>query len=57
MSIKFDYTGKLVLVTGSTLGIGREIAEQYIISKASVIINGRKQNDVNKIVNELKKEI
>ncbi len=37
----FDLTGRLTLVTGSSRGIGRAIAEGYVAAGARVIINGR----------------
>ena len=37
----FDLTGRLALITGSSRGIGRAIAEGYVASGARVIINGR----------------
>ena len=37
----FDLTGRLALVTGSSRGIGRAIAEAYVGAGARVVINGR----------------
>lgn len=37
----FDYTGSVVLVTGSSEGIGFAIAERFLESGAFVVINGR----------------
>src|SRR2546423_14973009 len=37
----FDLTGRLALITGSSRGIGRAIAEGYIEAGARVVINGR----------------
>src|SRR5437868_9806172 len=37
----FDLTGRLALITGSSRGIGRAIAEGYVAAGARVIINGR----------------
>jgi len=53
MACNFDFRGKLVLVSGSTLGIGKGIAEKYVESGASVIFNGRKQSDCDKLVKEM----
>jgi gluconate 5-dehydrogenase len=41
MSNMFDLTGRLALVTGSSRGIGRAIAEGYVAAGARVVINGR----------------
>jgi NAD(P)-dependent dehydrogenase (short-subunit alcohol dehydrogenase family) len=42
--------GKLALVTGSTLGIGRAIAEALVAEGARVIVNGRKDKAVGQAV-------
>ncbi|KAJ3314267.1 hypothetical protein HDV04_000633 [Boothiomyces sp. JEL0838] len=52
MHLKLD--GKLVLVTGSTAGIGKEIAKTLLAENANVIINGRSQSKVDQVVEELK---
>jgi gluconate 5-dehydrogenase len=41
MGNMFDLTGRLALVTGSSRGIGRAIAEGYVAAGARVLINGR----------------
>jgi NAD(P)-dependent dehydrogenase (short-subunit alcohol dehydrogenase family) len=47
---------RLALVTGSTAGIGLAIATTLAQEGARVIINGRKQDAVDKVVAELKSE-
>src|SRR5262245_51196255 len=42
--------GRLALVTGSTLGIGRAIAQALVDEGARVIVNGRKEKAVQEAV-------
>lgn len=46
--------GKKVLITGSTLGIGNAIAHAFLDEGAQVIINGRTEESVDKVVKEIK---
>ena len=51
MSLKlFDLSGRTALVTGSSRGIGRAIAEGYVAAGARVMINGRDGEAVSKCV-------
>jgi NAD(P)-dependent dehydrogenase (short-subunit alcohol dehydrogenase family) len=47
--------GKRALITGSTAGIGYAIAESLALEGASVIINGRTEERVDKALAELKR--
>ena len=47
-------TGKWALVTGSTRGLGRTIAEWLAREGASIIVSGREDNDVAKSVAAIK---
>jgi 3-oxoacyl-[acyl-carrier protein] reductase len=51
----FNFNEKVVFVTGSTRGIGREIALNFAKNGAKVIINGRKQTEfVTSLESQLK---
>ena len=53
MNKLFDLTGRLALVTGSSRGIGRAIAEGYVAAGARVVIIGRDKDAVAATVNAL----
>lgn len=52
----FSLQGKLALITGSTQGLGREIAHAYAASGAIVIINGRDSQRVAVVVEAIRAE-
>ncbi|CAG2120205.1 unnamed protein product, partial [Medioppia subpectinata] len=47
-----DFTGKVVLVTGSSGGIGEGIAKLYSALGASVVITGRREDGVKRVAKE-----
>jgi 3-oxoacyl-[acyl-carrier protein] reductase len=51
MDLKLE--GKRVLVTGSTGGIGEGIAKRFAREGATVIINGRRENEAERISDEI----
>ncbi|HSI51661.1 MAG TPA: SDR family NAD(P)-dependent oxidoreductase [Ideonella sp.] len=52
--MKIELNSRKALVTGSTAGIGRAIAEGLARAGASVVINGRSKERVETAVNELR---
>jgi 3-oxoacyl-[acyl-carrier protein] reductase len=46
--ITFDYTDKVVLVTGASAGIGLSIAEQFLQAGARVMLNGSTQEKLDR---------
>lgn len=49
----YDFEGETALVTGSTKGIGRGIAEAFIEEGANVVVNSRSANLVDETIEEL----
>ncbi|KAA8983411.1 SDR family oxidoreductase [Halospina sp. K52047b] len=52
----FDMTGKVALITGSTKGIGRSIAEEMARCGAKVVISSRKADACEQVAGELKEQ-
>ncbi|EMP54465.1 short-chain dehydrogenase/reductase SDR [Marinobacter santoriniensis NKSG1] len=50
----FDMTGKVAVITGSTKGIGRSIAEEMAKCGAKVVISSRKAEVCEQVAEELK---
>jgi short-subunit dehydrogenase len=48
--------GKVIVITGSTQGIGLRAAEKLLAKGASVVINSRNKSNVEKVTKKLKKE-
>jgi gluconate 5-dehydrogenase len=56
MNDLFTIKDKLILVTGSSQGIGRSLAEGYARAGAKVIINGRNQGKIGPVVAGLRQD-
>ncbi|CAG2107810.1 unnamed protein product [Medioppia subpectinata] len=52
MSVTFNYTGKVVLVTGSSSGIGAATAVLFAKNGARVVVTGLKGSDVSNVAQE-----
>lgn len=50
----FSVKNQVVLITGSTHGLGFSFAKGFIDAGAHVVINGRKQADVDQVVEQFR---
>jgi NAD(P)-dependent dehydrogenase (short-subunit alcohol dehydrogenase family) len=50
----FDMTGRVVIVTGGTRGIGRALAEGYVAAGAKVVVASRKEDACRETEQDLK---
>src|SRR5687767_7387872 len=49
----FDLSGKVAIITGSSRGIGRAIAEAYADAGAKVVISSRKRDSCEQVVDAI----
>ncbi len=51
--MSFDFSGKVVIVTGSTKGLGRAMVEGFAAGGAQVVVSSRKQDLCDEVAAEL----
>lgn len=56
MTVSFDLSGRVAIVTGSSRGIGLAIARQYAESGAKVVLSSRKQDSLDPIAEEMREQ-
>ena len=52
MSLTFNFSGKVVLITGSSAGIGAATAVQFSRAGANVVVTGRRADKVSEVAKE-----
>ena len=52
----FDLSGRVAIITGSTKGIGKSIAEEYAKAGAKVVISSRKADACQQVADELRSQ-
>ncbi len=55
-SLQFDFSGKRVLITGGTSGMGEAAAQSFARAGAGVVINGRNHERARAIISAAKKQ-
>lgn len=53
--IKYDFSGKNVIVTGASMGLGKAIALEFVKAKANVVIADLNIETANQTKEELSK--
>lgn len=54
--VSIDLTGASAVVTGSTRGIGAEVAKHLAAAGAAVVVSGRTEGEGNTVVNEIRSD-
>ena len=53
----FDLSGKKVLITGASGGIGRELSKSFLEMGAKIIVSGTDSNRLNSLKEDLHQKI
>lgn len=52
--MQLNLKGKTALVTGATAGIGKAIATSLVVEGATLLINGRSEDNVSETINDIR---